>query len=198
MGINSITCKGGSYADVKESGLGNGNRTSSDFDGADLLKGAAVLAAIAAGSFVAGCLEKDAGHKPAKTDYMDKNADVDSLAQGQLPFPVNADPNDMPQYLKATFVYPGDTRGFHSERTNSTYWVVMETFPDAGQFDVYCKPPSGIIELQHADFSGYLMSGNTGPLQIKFGDATLAAELSVYAPLYETDMAYVKMAEIGQ
>lgn len=197
MGINAINCKG-EYAETGKVELGNGIRSSSDFDRTDLLKVATLMVLTAAGTLVAGCVKKDTEHKPAETYYMDKNADVDSLAQGQFPFPVNADPNGMPQYLKATFVYPGDTRGFHSERTNSTYWIVMETFPDAGQFDVYRKPPSGIVEMQHVDFSGYLMSGNEGPLQIKFGDATLAAELEVYNQVYDSDTAYVKMAELGQ
>lgn len=50
MGMNAITCKG--YADVKESALGKENRTSSDFDGSDLLKGAAFLTLMGVGGSV--------------------------------------------------------------------------------------------------------------------------------------------------
>ncbi len=59
MGINSITCKGG-YAETGKVEFGKGIRTSSDFDGTDLLKGATLVALMAAGTFVAGCVGKDA------------------------------------------------------------------------------------------------------------------------------------------
>ncbi len=74
MGMNAITCKG--YADVKESGFGKGTRTSSDFDGNDILKGAALTALLAAGTLIAGCIDerapptKDAVKYEKNPDYM--------------------------------------------------------------------------------------------------------------------------------
>ncbi len=63
MGLNSIRCEG--YAEVGKTAFGEGNRTSSDLDGTDILKGAAIMALMAAGTFVAGCLGKD---EPAKLE----------------------------------------------------------------------------------------------------------------------------------
>lgn len=58
MGINAITCKG-SYTETGKTGFGEGVRTSSDFDGTDILKGAAILTLMAVGTFAAGCVGKD-------------------------------------------------------------------------------------------------------------------------------------------
>lgn len=78
MGINAITCKG-LYTETGKTGFGEGGRTSSDFDGSDLLKGATLMAAIAAGAFVAGCVDNNKP-PPAKVEY-DKNASQITLGR---------------------------------------------------------------------------------------------------------------------
>lgn len=67
MGINAIMCKG-EYADLGKSESGVGKRTSSDFDRADLLKGAAMIALMAAGTFAAGCIGHSDEQAVTKTE----------------------------------------------------------------------------------------------------------------------------------
>ncbi len=72
MGINSIKCE--NYAGAGKTGFGKENKSASDFDGKDILKGAAMLALMTAGTLVAGCIESpDNRPPPVKVEY-DKNA----------------------------------------------------------------------------------------------------------------------------
>ncbi len=65
MGINAIKCEG-MYEETGKTGFGDESRTSNDFDGSDLLKGAALTALLAAGTFVAGCVDVDNSAPPTK------------------------------------------------------------------------------------------------------------------------------------
>ncbi len=82
MGINSIKCEG--YVDMKESGFGKGTRTSSDFDGNDILKGAALTALLAAGTFVAGCVDKRDDSAPPTKDTVKYDKDTDYMMTGRV------------------------------------------------------------------------------------------------------------------
>lgn len=91
MGMNAIRCEG--YADIKESGFGKGQKSSSDFNGKDILKGVTMMALLAAGTFVAGCAGNDnSAEQPARVE----------------------------RYRFNGF---GDTKTIHDEATNKTYAI---------------------------------------------------------------------------
>ncbi len=82
MGINTIKCKG-VYTETGKTGFGERVIGASDFDGNDILKSAALLAAIAAGSFAAGCLEAPDRPPPAKDEII-YNRDAGPEAIGKV------------------------------------------------------------------------------------------------------------------
>lgn len=93
MGMNKITCEG--YADVRESGFGKGGRSSSDFEGTDILKTGAFLAAVAAGSFVAGCIDDSA---PPTKDAVKYDRDADYLMTGRVEREIENGASGFPGY----------------------------------------------------------------------------------------------------
>lgn len=176
MGINAIRCErnGG----VKESVFGKGHRSSSDFDGADLLKAGAMIAAVA---FAAGCVGRET--PPEKLDTY-------SLPR-------------YPQKMDAVFTEgDGGPKAFHSERTNSTYLMKLEgheNFYNSDRvdlrFSIYRMLPGGEVEQKSV-----LLSNNKGPQMIEFGDnASLVASTTAdIGELFTSDdRIYLKVSEIG-
>lgn len=147
MGLNAIRCKE-LYTEAGKTGFGEEARTSSDFDGTDLLKSGAMLAMIAAGSFVTGCISISE-EQPEKIE--DNPVRLEYHNWGDRGIDAKLDAKTI-----------GDKTTFHSDLTGADYKMIFKgIIPENGtlkaHFDIARKDPAtGSVEKQHVALEDYL------------------------------------------
>ncbi len=151
MGLNAINCE--NVLEPKTAKSGECARASSDFSGTDLLKGAALTAAMV---LAAGCVDKsnsdDGPMEPPQAN-----------PHGTYPFDISATPeercneNSLCSFRFNNTETVGNVRGFHSSATNANYWIEFKGVGSDAHYnyDIYRVEPSGAVEKTSIALENY-------------------------------------------
>lgn len=167
MGINSVRCNG-MYAETGKTGFGEGSRSASDFDGADLLMTGLVAATVAAGAALIALELAGNGEEAPKVP-------TESAKIEYGPYHFNAS---------------GENMTIHSRYSNKAYQIELENIEHSTHTTLVpymAGKVTMMMPIAHHDYTGHFNVTDMGTLEKtqltlrNVDSADLTGNMSVHA-----------------